>query len=814
MMKKLIFLALFFGSALITRSQATYYVATNGNNANTGTSISAPWRTVAHACSNAPAGSTVYIRGGIYNEQNISVTVSGNIGSPITFKNHANEYPIIDGGGVNQTLFKIENRSYINVEGLHFRNSRGNSTWGIAISGTSHHIQIRKCKISDVSTISPVGNINNCGSVNALPLKVCGNSTAGINNIVIEENEVFNCVTGCSEGISVSGKVTDFKIINNHVHDIGNIGIVAAGQYISPNFYPGLTEHGVIANNTVYRCRFPEPGVNRSSAGIYVDGANRITVEQNRVFECNVGIHLGCEALGAIAEYDTARNNVVYNNDKWGIGMGGTDGMVRYSSLINNSSYYNNGSYCGMYYCNFGEICLQKVNNSSILNNMCYVRYQAANAVFMKWEYPAQTTAMSINYNSYYTPDAPTSGLKFVSATTVLDYNQYRTQTGQDANAVVANPQLFNPTLPHPELHLNENSPLINTALDINAAGQTDYDQNPRKIGGRRDIGAYENQCCGYQYRLFGKAPNAKKFVAISQITSNSQIPTGTQHQYWSVEATELKPPFVAERGSNFTSKAVRWVPIFSDEFNAGMILSQNWEFANRTDYNSNICYYLPNIPQISTHDSKSCLKITATKVSNTRYESGHCKSKMAFSPALNEVYHFQASIKLLAKQGSEFKGFAQTYGAWPAFWTVHQDESKWPANGEIDIMESYSRGTDVNPNAYWASNIHYNTVSGSSLANQETPIGNLAEGWHTYDMYWANDNGTHSVTVLVDNKIVACYKNIFINNMQLQNFQNHAVIFNLNIGSNSTIFNNSLINLYDHALMYVDYIRVRKTGI
>ncbi|MCU0341577.1 MAG: hypothetical protein MUE30_17000, partial [Spirosomaceae bacterium] len=261
-----------------------------------------------------------------------------------------------------------------------------------------------------------------------------------------------------------------------------------------------------------------------------------------------------------------------------------------------------------------------------------------------------------------------------------MDYNQYRVQTGQDANTIVTNPQLFNPILPHPELHLNDNSPLVNTGFDSKAAGLADYDSNPRKIGGRRDIGAYENQCCGYQYRLFGQAPNAKKFLAIAQITSNSQIPTSTQHQYQSAETTELKPPFIAERGSSFTANVMRWTPVFSDEFNAGTVLTQNWALANRTDYNSDICYYLPSIPQISTHDSKSCLTIKATKISNTRYESGHCKSNITFAPALNEVYHLQASIKLLAKQGSEFKGFAQTYGAWPAFWTVN--EASWPVNG------------------------------------------------------------------------------------------------------------------------------------
>ncbi|MBE0342012.1 DUF1565 domain-containing protein, partial [Paenibacillus sp. 28ISP30-2] len=52
-----------------------YYVATSGSDSNAGTS-DAPWKTLQHAADVAPAGSTVYVRGGVYN-QKLKITRSG-----------------------------------------------------------------------------------------------------------------------------------------------------------------------------------------------------------------------------------------------------------------------------------------------------------------------------------------------------------------------------------------------------------------------------------------------------------------------------------------------------------------------------------------------------------------------------------------------------------------------------------------------------------------------------------------------------------------------------------------------------------------
>jgi len=65
-------------------SAATYYVRTNGNDANAGTSDTAggAWLTVGKAASTVAAGDTVYIRAGTYSEE-VVLTTSGTAANPI-----------------------------------------------------------------------------------------------------------------------------------------------------------------------------------------------------------------------------------------------------------------------------------------------------------------------------------------------------------------------------------------------------------------------------------------------------------------------------------------------------------------------------------------------------------------------------------------------------------------------------------------------------------------------------------------------------------------------------------------------------------
>ena len=104
---------------------SSFYVSAAGDDANPG-SQRAPWRTVQHAADTARAGSTVNVRGGIY-EERVSINASGNASDGfITFKSYPGETAVLDAGHLvpegRSGVLTIHNQSYVRVEGLEIRN--------------------------------------------------------------------------------------------------------------------------------------------------------------------------------------------------------------------------------------------------------------------------------------------------------------------------------------------------------------------------------------------------------------------------------------------------------------------------------------------------------------------------------------------------------------------------------------------------------------------------------------------------------------------------------------------------------------------
>jgi hypothetical protein len=160
-----------------------------------------------------------------------------------------------------------------------------------------------------------------------------------------------------------------------------------------------------------------------------------------------------------------------------------------------------------------------------------------------------------------------------------------------------------------------------------------------------------------------------------------------------------------AEASTNESTKKVAgapWVKQFEDTFNVGSNLSQ-WTKEQRADYNSWYCDYASSVPTTQWRDGKQCLEIKTTKLSTYKYQSGFITSNYQYKPENNTEYMLSANIKLIAMDGANYKSFKDTYGAWPAFWSVQGNG--WPTKGEIDIMEGYSFA----PNASrFTSNIFY----------------------------------------------------------------------------------------------------------
>ncbi len=119
---------------------ANYYVATNGSDANSGTSTNWPFATLTNAASHAANGNLVYVRGGVYpTSSKISFTKISVAGQPIRIRAYPGETPVLDfsteAGGTDGIAIS---GNYYWWYGLVFTNA-GHSS--IAITGSNNIVE-------------------------------------------------------------------------------------------------------------------------------------------------------------------------------------------------------------------------------------------------------------------------------------------------------------------------------------------------------------------------------------------------------------------------------------------------------------------------------------------------------------------------------------------------------------------------------------------------------------------------------------------------------------------------------------------------
>ena len=462
--------------------------------------------------------------------EKISFPRSGNkVRGFITLMAFPGHRPILDGTGVSgSNMVLIRSKSYIRLIGFEIRNNLGvNDGSGVRIVGAGAHIEIRDNRIHDMRGRDAMG------------ITVYGTSrTAAIRDLVIDGNEIFDIEPARSEALTLNGNVTRFAVTNNVVRDVNNIGIDFIGGETDINPDPTkVVRNGVCRFNQVYRANANYGG--GFAAGIYVDGARNIIIENNIVAGSDLGIEVGAENTGVVARRIVVRNNVVYGNEKVCLVFGGFDasvGRVRDSQFLHNTCYQNDTLGTG-----FGELWIQYAEDNDVRGNI--FKGLRNDLLFSE----GGNVDNTLDYNLWSAPGGAESATFTWQGTAYDSYAAYRAASGQDGRSVFGNPRFKRPRAKN--FHLRAGSPAIDAGAPRvgSEVGNLDMDLDARVSGGRIDIGADEvvTTGCVYAVMPLGKvfpraggrstvrvaAPAACAWAAVSLdgwITLGREIASGT----------------------------------------------------------------------------------------------------------------------------------------------------------------------------------------------------------------------------------------------------------------------------------------------
>jgi hypothetical protein len=490
-------------SAAFGQTNTSYYVSTTGNDSNSGTQA-APWRTVQHAADTARAGSTVNVRGGIY-EELVSINASGNASDGfITFRGYPGETVILDAAHFTpsgrQAILTIHNQSYVRIEGFEIRNFRTAqhrlSPLGISVMGSGSHIELLKNNVHHIEQTFDGRDAPGHGD-NGFGIAVYGtDAKTPITDLIIEGNEVHHLKTGSSESLVVNGNVTNFRITHNVVHDNNNIGIDVIGfEHTAPDPAVDQARDGVVSNNLVYNITSrgnPAYRNEENSDGIYVDGGTRILIEQNVMHDVDFGIELASEHKDRATSYIIARKNLIYHSHTAGVSIGGyapERGHTDHCIVVNNTLYDNDTSGTGS-----GEFQMQwNMADNIFANNIVYAGSRCLISL-NKSQVDNKQPAVTIDHNLYYCASgAKASTWIGASAASVTGFDKYVQSTGNDRHSSFLDPH-FVDVAAH-DFHLQPDSPALAAGTtDGVPVGELDLNGSPRVKSAKVDIGCYQRQ--------------------------------------------------------------------------------------------------------------------------------------------------------------------------------------------------------------------------------------------------------------------------------------------------------------------------------
>jgi hypothetical protein len=242
---------------------AQLYVATTGNNSNSGTSKAAAKATIAAALAAASAGDTISVAPGTYTG-NITIASGGSSGGGyVTIRSEVPRAAIISGTGAGSQAAVQINAGYVRLQDL--------TVTGTLSSGVRYGVDVEASNVE----------VKNCHIVQICKFETAGTGFqggAGINfdqtsytNISIDGNEIHDIgpdpgVEQLVHGIYCGVAGTNFRIVNNLIYDCEDFGVhefptaSSSGIQVVNNTISGCGrgilqgDGGIVRNNIVYNC--------------------------------------------------------------------------------------------------------------------------------------------------------------------------------------------------------------------------------------------------------------------------------------------------------------------------------------------------------------------------------------------------------------------------------------------------------------------------------------------------------------------------------------------------------------------------------
>ena len=293
-----LFMVILFTVPLAT----TFYVATNGNDANPGTSAQ-PWRTLQKAANTVHAGDLVLVANGNY--VGFQVTADGTSASRITFRANGNNVVVNARNASTPDNINIEGGNYVTVEGFIVDNAPRVGIRAVTATG----VVIRNNRISDsgldgiltgyTPLIQIIDNVAS-GSVQEHGIYV-SNSNSPADNPILRGNECFD---NNQNGVQLNGDC-----------DVGGDGIISGAlienNIVHHNNWKGFSlisvQNSIIRNNLIY-----ENGLLAGAGGIHLADQPGCGKPSNNNVVVNNTIHE--PRITGIRMTNGSTANTIFNN--------------------------------------------------------------------------------------------------------------------------------------------------------------------------------------------------------------------------------------------------------------------------------------------------------------------------------------------------------------------------------------------------------------------------------------------------------------------------------------------------------------------